>query len=132
MTPLRAVTPMRRPPSLHGIPPRYQVFDRRKSPPMSVGRLYFDPRRDAVVIEVYDDPFREFLAREEPFAGTRFDWVLDVAPDAPGDTRASIIRPDPLPVPARHEGAGALTLAEAVDALGGIAQYRVVKASDPV
>ncbi|HUP18859.1 MAG TPA: hypothetical protein VM778_02775 [Gemmatimonadota bacterium] len=132
MTSLRAVTPMRRPPSLYGVPPRYQVFDRRKSPPMSVGRLYFDPGRDAVVIEVYDDPFREFLKREEPFAGKRFDWILDVEPDAPSDARDAIIRTEPLPIPARHDGTEALTLEEAVEALSSIGHYRVVKASDPL
>lgn len=132
MSRLRAVSPMRRPPSLRGVPPRYQVFDRRKSPPMSVGRLYVDPARDAVVIEVYDDVFREFLKREAPFEGKSFHWTLDVDPDSLHDTRAAIIRPEPMPSPTPREGAEPLTLDEAVAALGQPAFYRVVRASDPI
>lgn len=131
---LRATTPVRRHPTLRGIPPRYQVFDRRKSPPQSVGRVFRAEDGDAVVIVVYDDVFREFLKREEPFASRRFDWVLDVAPDAPHDTRAeTIVRPHPMPSPTRHgEDAAPLTLEEAVEAFRDREYYRVVRTSDPV
>ncbi|MDX1661618.1 MAG: hypothetical protein R3326_07490 [Gemmatimonadota bacterium] len=131
---LHATTPVRRHPTLWGIPPRYQVFDRRKSPPQSVGRVFRAEDRDAVVVVVYDDVFREFLKREEPFASRHFDWVLDVAPDAPHDTRgAEIVRPNPMPSPThRAEDAKLLTLEEAVDGLREPGFYRVVRTSDPV
>lgn len=132
MSRLRPATLMRRPPSLRGVPPRFEVFDRRKSPPMSAGRLYFDPERRAVVIEVYDDVFREFLKREEPFASRHFDWMVDVDPDAPHDTRAAIIRPDPLSSPACRGEGEKLTLEDAVEALRIHDFLRVVKASDPL
>ena len=77
---LRTLTMVRRPPSPRGVPPRYQVFDRRKQPPMTIGVFY--RIRETVVFEVYDD-FREFLKQE--LDGRRFDWILDVDPDAPGD-----------------------------------------------
>jgi len=132
MTP-RTLTMVRRPPSLRGVPPRYQVFDRRMSPPMTVGRFYFDPERDAVVFEVYDDEFREFLKREPAFSARRFDWMLDVEPDAPHDPRVAIVRPEPMPVPERHgeEDAVPLTLEEAVEELRGKEYYRVILTSDP-
>lgn len=125
---------LRRPPSREGVPPRYQVFDRRKSPPQTVGRFYFDPERESVVIEVYDDIFREFLKREEPFADRRFDWVLDVPPDAPHDTRVAIVEPSPMPAPTRHgaEETEPLTLEEAVAGCHAPAFYRVIRTSDPV
>lgn len=130
---LRATTPVRRHPTLAGIPPRYQVFDRRKSPPQTVGRLFRSKDRDALVIVVYDDMFREFLKREEPFAARHFDWVLDVAPDAAHDTRSAVIRPHPMPSPTHHaEAAEPLTLEEAVEALRERDFYRVVRTSDPV
>ena len=128
----RTLTMVRRPPSLRGVPPRYQVFDRRKSPPMTVSRFWFDPRLDGVVFEVYDDEFRETLKREPPFAERRFDWMLDVDPDAPHGTRGEIVRPEPMPVPERHGGgAPALTLEAAVEALRGREDYRVIRTSDP-
>lgn len=130
--PLPPKTLYRRPLSLRGIPPRYQVFDRTKNPPRTVGRMYVDPERAGVVIEVYGDGFREVLKREEPFRDRAFDWVLDVAPDAAHDTRASIIRVDPMPTPTEHEGAEPLELDEAVEALAAIETYRVVRTSDPV
>lgn len=133
MTP-RTLTMVRRPPSLYGVPPRYQVFDRRKSPPMTVGRFYFDPELDAVVFEVYDDEFREFLKREPAFAERRFAWMLDVEPDAPHDPRAAIMRPEPMPAPERHGGGDAslLGLEEAVAALREREDYRVIRTSDPL
>ena len=70
---------VRRPPSLFGVPPRYEVFDRRLSPPMAAGRLYRREPGGPVVVEVYDDLLREYLKREPPFDGARFEWVLDVA-----------------------------------------------------
>lgn len=128
----RTLTMVRRPPSLRGVPPRYQVFDRRKSPPMTVCRFWFDPRLDGIVFEVYDDEFREVLKREPPFAERRFDWMLDVEPDAPHGTEGAIVRPEPMPVPERHGGnASALTLEEAVEALRGRECYRVIRTSDP-
>jgi len=128
----RTLTMVPRPPSLRGVPPRYQVFDRRKSPPMTVSRFWFDPRLDGVVFEVYDDEFRETLKREPPFAERRFDWMLDVDPDAPHGTRGEIVRPEPMPVPERHGGgAPALTLEAAVEALRGREDYRVIRTSDP-
>lgn len=130
--PLPTRTLVRRPPSLHGVRPRYQVFDRTKNPPRTVGRLYVDPERDGVVIEVYDDGLREVLKREAPFRDRAFDWVLDVDPDAAHDTRSEIIRVDPMPSPTDHEGAEPLALDEAVEALAAVASYRVVRTSDPV
>jgi hypothetical protein len=120
------------PPSLRGVPPRYQIFDRSKHPPMTVGVFYSD--RDAVVFEVYEDEFREFLKREPALSGKRFDWMLDVAPDAPGDTISAIVRPKPMPVPERHgsENAPSLTLEEAVEVVRGNERYRVIRTSDPV
>lgn len=125
---------IRHPPSLRGVPPRYQVFDRGKSPPRTVGRMYFAPERRAVAVEVYDDLFREFLKREEPFASRRFDWLLDVPEDAPHDTRVAVVEPSPMPELACHgaKDAPRLTLEEAVDALREASVYRVVRASDPV
>lgn len=130
---LRATSPVRRHPTLEGVPPRYQVFDRRKSPPQSVGRVFRADEDGPVVVVVYDDVFREFLKREEPFASKGFDWVLDVAPDAAHGTRAGIVRPHPMPSPTRHEGdAEPLTLEAAVEGLKDRDFYRVVKTSDPV
>lgn len=131
---MRALTMVRRPPSRWGVPPRYQVFDRRKSPPMTVGRFYADPRWDGVVFEVYEDEFREFLKREPALAGKRFTWVLDVDPDAPGDTISAVVRPEPMPVPEPHgpPDAPKLTLEEALAALRGREGYRVIRTSDPV
>ncbi|MGH7564943.1 MAG: hypothetical protein ACREK5_11060 [Gemmatimonadota bacterium] len=130
---VRMSTQVQRPPSLPGVPPRYQVFDRRKSPPMTVARFYFDPAQEGVVFEVYDDEFREFLKRARGFEGKRFDWMLDVAPDAPHDTRSAVVRPHPMPVPADHGHPGdpALTLEEAVEACSQREFFRVVHASDP-
>ncbi len=131
---IRTVTPVHRPPSLRGVPPRYEVFDRRKSPPMAAGRLYCDPAfGDLVVIEVYDDDFREFL-KGPPFAGRRFFWALDVDPDAPHDPRTAIIRPHPMPVPALHGGKSdpSLSLKDAVAGIAAREDYRVIRTSDPV
>lgn len=130
----RTLTTVRRPPSLRGVPPRYQVFDRRKSPPMTVSRFYRVPERDAVVFEVYDDEFRELLKREAPFVERQFDWMLDVEPDAPHDPRAGIMRPEPMPEPARRGDADApaLALEEAVAALRERGDYRVIRTSDPL
>ncbi len=126
---------IRTPPSLRGAPPRYQVFDRRKDPPQTVARFYREPRLGGeVVFEVYDDVFREFLKREPAFAGKRFRWAIDVAPDAPHDTRQAIIRPDPMPQPEPYDPTAAetLTLEAALAACRAPAFYRVVRASDPV
>jgi hypothetical protein len=131
---LRTVTAVRRPPSLRGVPPRYEVFDRRESPPMTVAFFYRDPARgDLVVFEVYDDLFREFL-KEPMFDGKRFFWTLDVDPDAPHDTRRAIVRPHPMPAPILHgeKGDPPLTLEEAVEACRSRAYHRVVRTSDPV
>ena len=130
---VRMSTQVQRPPSRPGIPPRYQVFDRRKSPPMTVARFYFDPREEGVVFEVYDDQFREFLKRAPGLAGKRFDWMLDVAVDAPHDTRLSVVRPHPMPVPADHGGPDdpPLTLEEAIRICEEPGTFRVVRASDP-
>ncbi|MGH7549931.1 MAG: hypothetical protein ACREMD_04590 [Gemmatimonadota bacterium] len=130
---VRMSTQVQPPPSLPGVPPRYQVFDRRKSPPMTVARFYFDPVQDGVVFEVYDDEFREFLKRARGLEGKRFDWMLDVAPDAPHDTRHAVVRPHPMPVPTDHGAPGdpALTLEEAIQACSEREYFRVVHASDP-
>jgi hypothetical protein len=131
---LRTLTMVRRPVSRRGVPPRYQVFDRRKRPPMTVGVFYRDPKREAVVFEVYEDEFREFLKQTPGLGGKRFDWLLDVDPDAPGDTISAIVRPAPMPVPARRGplDAPALTLDEALEAVKGVADYRVIRTSDPL
>lgn len=124
---------VRQPAMLRGVPPRYQVFDRRQEPPMTVARFYFDPQQAGVVFEVYDDLFREFLKREPAFANKRFDWELDVAPDAPHDTRVAVVQPDPVPLPT-DRGAPtdpALTLDEAVAACSTPDFYRVIRTSDP-
>lgn len=102
---------------------------------MTVARFYRDPARgDMVVFEVYDDVFREFLKSEPPFHGRRFWWALDVDPDAPHDTRSSIVRPHPMPVPSlRGEKSDPpLSLEDAVAACAAPGFYRVVKTSDPV
>ena len=135
MTPSPPTTTMvRRPPSLFGVPPRYEVFDRRLSPPMAAGRLYRRAPEGPVVVEVYDDLLREYLKREPPFDGARFEWVLDVAADAAHDTRAAIVRPAPMPapVPRGAETAPPLDLDAAVEGLARAAFYRVVRTSDPV
>lgn len=126
-------TQVQRPPSRPGIPPRYQVFDRRMNPPMTVARFYFDPSRGSVVFEVYDDEFREFLKRSPRLTGKRFDWVLDVGIDAPHDTRRSVIRPHPMPAPTGHGGPDdpPLALEEAIRACEEPGTFRVVRASDP-
>ena len=132
---LQTMPSVRRPPSLHGVPPRYQVFDRRKSPPMSVARIYRDPRYDGLVLfEVYSDPFREFLKNERAVRGKRFAWLIDVDPNAPHDTRAAIVRPHPMP---RAEIRGApddppLELDAAVEACAAVGYHRVVRTSDPL
>lgn len=131
---IRTVTPVHRPPSLRGVPPRYQVFDRRLSPPMTVGRFYRDPAfGDLVVVEVYDDVFREFL-KEPSFERKRFFWMLDVDPAAAHDTRRSIVHPHPAPAPTPHgeKSDPLLTLDDAVATCRSRDYYRVVKTSDPV
>ncbi len=130
----RTLTMVRRPPSLRGVPPRYQVFDRRKHPPMTVSLFYLDPSRETVVFEVYDDGFREFLKGAPGLAGKRFCWMLDVDPDAPDDTITEIVIPEPMPVPEPWggEGAAPLALDEAVEAIGFDELYRVIRTSDPV
>ena len=133
--PLEPLTPVRRAQSLRGIRPRYQVFDRRESPPMSVARLYRDPRRDGLVVfEVYDDLFREFLKHEQPFAGKRYAWVIDVDAQAPHDTRVAIVRPHPDPATAIRgaEGDPPLDLDAAVAAIHATGYYRVIHTSEPV
>lgn len=130
---LRATSPVRRHPTLEGVPPRYEVFDRRKSPPQAVGRVHRAVEGGPVVVTVYDDVFREFLKREEPFASRAFEWVLDVDPDAAHDTRSAIVRPHPMPTPTpRDEGADPLSLEEAVEGLAEPGFYRVVRTSDPL
>lgn len=126
-------TQVQPPPSLRGVVPRYQVFDRRRDPPMTVAMFYFDPAQDGVVFEVYDDPFREFLKGDPAFAGVRFDWMLDVPPDAPLDPRTAIIEPDPMPFPADRGASGdpELTLEAAVAACSALPHYRVIQTSDP-
>jgi hypothetical protein len=111
----------RKPPALRGVPPRYQVFDRRTDPPATVSVFYFDPELEGVVFEVYDDDFREFLKRDSAFEGKRFDWVIDVDPDAPHDPRSAIIHPDP-----------SLSLDQAVAATRTVDRYRVIQTSDPL
>ena len=130
----RTLTMVRRPPSLRGVPPRYQVFDRRKQPPMTVARFYADAERDGVVFEVYEDDFRELLKREPALAGKRFTWLLDVDPDSPGDTISAVVRPEPMPVPETRGDPDApkLTLEEALEALGGRERYRIIQTSDPL
>ncbi len=131
---VRTVTPVQKPASLRGVPPRYQVFDRRISPPRSSARFYRDPAfGDLVVFEVYEDLFREFL-KEPTFEGKRFFWTLDVHPGAPHDTRHAIVRPHPMPAPALHGAKGdpLLTLEDALAACGALPYYRVVRTSDPV
>lgn len=131
---IKTVTSVRRPVSLRGVLPRYQVFDRRLSPPMTVGRFYRDPAYgDLVVVEVYDDVFREFL-KEPAFDGRRFFWMLDVEPDARHDTRRSIVRPDPVPEPILHgeKSDPLLSLDDLVALCRSRDYYRVIKTSDPV
>lgn len=132
--PPRTLTMVRPPPSLRGIPPRYQVFDRRKRPPMTVGMFYRDPHEDMVVFEVYDDAFREFLKQDPALEGRRFDWRIDVAPDAPGDTITEIVRPAPMPARSLRGSANApaLTLEEALAAAQRVDHYRVIRTSDPL
>jgi hypothetical protein len=133
--PLQPVTPVHRPPSLRGIPPRYQVFDRRVSPPPSVARFYRDPDSDGLLVfEVYDDFFREFLKNDEAFQGKRFVWLIDVDPDAPHDTHNTIVRPHPMPEPTLRASSDdpPLELDAAIAACAATGYYRVVKASDPV
>ncbi|MGH7566839.1 MAG: hypothetical protein ACREK2_08420 [Gemmatimonadota bacterium] len=134
LTSPRTLTTVRPPPSLRGVLPRYQVFDRRKSPPMTVSVFYVDPDRDAVVFEVYDDGFREFLKRAPGLGGKQFDWMLDVDPDAPGDTISEVVVPEPMPVPERRGGADAprLTLEEAVEVVKADSLYGVIRTSDPL
>ena len=128
------LTMVRRPPSLRGVPPRYQVFDRRMRPPITVARFYADAERDGVVFEVYEDDFRELLKREPALAGKRFTWLLDVDPDSPGDTISAVVRPEPMPVPETRGAPDApkLTLEEALEALGGRERYRIIQTSDPL
>ena len=128
------LTMVRRPPSLSGVPPRYQVFDRRMQPPITVARLYADAERDGVVFEVYQDDFRELLKREPALAGKRFTWLLDVDPDSPGDTISAVVRPEPMPVPETRGAPDApkLTLEEALEALGGRERYWIIQTSDPL
>ena len=130
----RTLTMVRRPPSLRGIPPRYQVFDRRKSPPMTVATFYRDLVEDTVVFEVYDDEFRELLKQDPALREKRFEWMIDVAPGAPGDTITEIVRPAPMPTPTRRGRADvpALTLEEALAAVQGVGDYRVIRTSDPL
>ena len=130
----RTVTMVRRPPSLRGLPPRYQVFDRRMQPPMTVARFYADTERDGVVFEVYEDEFRELLKRDPAFARKRFTWMLDVDPDSAGDTISAVVRPEPMPVPETRGDPEApkLTLEEALAAFSGKERYRVIRTSDPL
>lgn len=130
----RTLTMVRRPPSLRGLPPRYQVFDRRTQPPMTVARFYADAERDGVVFEVYEDDFRELLKREPVLAGKRFTWLLDLDPDSPGDTISAVVHPEPMPVPETRGDLDApkLTLEEALEALGGRERYRIIQTSDPL
>lgn len=134
MTIPRTLTMVRRAPMLRGEMPRYQVFDRRKSPPMTVSRFYVGSDAGVVVFEVYEDWFREFLKRAPGLAGKRFAWMLDVEPDAPTNTISRIVVPDPMPEPEIRgdDGSPALTLAEAVEAIGAEPCYWVIPTSDPV
>lgn len=131
---LHTRTMVRTAPSVRGVPPRFQVFDRRKKPPMTVCRFYRDPRRDAVVFEVYEDDLRELLKRSPAFQERRFFWMLDVDADAPGDTISTVVRPDPMPAPEPRGPADApkLTLEEALRAFEGLDVYRVIRTSDPL
>lgn len=124
----------RKPPALRGVPPRYQVFDRRTDPPATVSVFYFDPEHDGVVFEVYDDDFREFLKRDSAFEGKCFDWVIDVDPNAPHDPRSAIIHPDPMPEPSDRgtETDASLSLDQAVAATKTVDRYRVIQTSDPL
>jgi hypothetical protein len=129
----RTLTMVRRPSMLRGELPRYQVFDRRTSPPMTVSRFYV-AERGAVVFEVYEDGFREFLKRAPGLSGKRFEWMLDVDPDAPTNTISEIVVPEPMPdaEPRGDESAQLLTLAGAVEAIGTEPCYWVIPTSDPV
>lgn len=124
---------VRDPSALRGVPPRYQVFDRRVNPPRTVSVFYFDPGLDCVVFEVYDDDFREFLKRAALFPERRFGWMLDVAPDAPADPREALVHPDPMPATVMHgaEESVPLTLDEAVSACREADFYVVIRTSDP-
>ena len=130
----RTLTMVRRPTMLRGEMPRYQVFDRRENPPMTVSRFYLGSDRGAVVFEVYKDGFREFLKRAPGLRGKRFEWMLDVDPDSPTDTITEIVVPEPMPEAALRGDADAppLTLAEAIEAIGAAPCYRVIPTSDPV
>jgi hypothetical protein len=130
----RTLTMVRRPTMLRGELPRYQVFDRRKSPPMTVSRFYVGSERGAVVFEVYEDGFREFLKRAPGLSGKRFEWMLDVDPDAPTNTISEIVVPEPMPDAELRgdEDAPLLTLAEAIEAIGTEPCYWVIPTSDPV
>lgn len=130
----RTLTMVRRPTMLRGEMPRYQVFDRRKNPPMTVSRFYLGSDRGAVVFEVYDDRFREFLKGAPGLRGKRFEWMLDVDPDSPTDTITEIVVPEPMPDPTPRGDADAapLTLPEAIEAIGAEPYYRVIPTSDPV
>ncbi|HET7691813.1 MAG TPA: hypothetical protein VFM44_01855 [Gemmatimonadota bacterium] len=100
---------------------------------MTVGMFYGDAG-DAVVFEVYDDEFREFLKQDPALGGKRFAWMIDVPPDAPGDTITEIVRPAPMPSLALHgsENASALTIEEALAAVKRVGDYRVTRTSDPL
>ena len=101
---------------------------------MTVGMFYRDPTGNTVVFEVYDDEFREFLKHDPALGGKRFEWMIDVPPDAPGDTITGIVRPAPMPAPTRRGTANAppLTLEEALAATKRVADYRVIRTSDPL
>jgi hypothetical protein len=131
---LRTTTMVRRPPARRGVPPRYQVFDRRKRPPVTVGVFYRSPDQDAVLFEVYEDEFREFLKRQPGLGGKRFEWMLDVDANAPGDTISAIVRPKPMPIPERHGGedTAKLTLEDALEAVRAEPRYWVIRTSDPL
>ena len=99
---------------------------------MTIGVFYRDPKRETVVFEVYQDDFREFLKQE--LDGRRFDWILDVDPDAPGDTISAIVRPAPMPIPARRRPHGRAGADARGSARGGEESefYRVIRTSDPL
>ena len=101
---------------------------------MTVCRFYRDPERDAVVFEVYEDDLRNLLKRSPALRGRRFYWMLDVDPDAPGDTVSAVVRPEPMPAPEPHGPSDApkLTLDEAERAFDGLDVYRVIRTSDPL